>query len=650
MKGCLYRGMQWACTLLLLVISYGCAQSSFLGLGENKERPKAERYPTSSSDTRQIPKPAESYFGQRPEKLPWQSWVEHRDLAGQPITNMALLEGDELFALGHYRNALIKYHQARTPTAPRSEQDALILREAAARLALNSPEKTLRILSDYFRESGRAEESVTAPFSLLFAFAYGVRGDIDQSLAWFSRTNRIHAGVGGFSEAASSGLRALLRVPSQNDLMLIGERWASDSFVSLLIGQELRRRNLEPAPYEHDNSEDPARYARFWQIGIHSPDNRLEQPGAGKTVLGVILPLSGKQAALGEKVKNGIELAFLGQGAEQDFVIDVRDSRGEPLAAMSAYRSLVNADVPTVVLGPLLSEPSEAVARVAERSELPVLVFSKKSTFETGENIFRLGPTLQSQIRALLEKVIPLRGVRKIAIAVPVGAVGDFYREIFLREVAKHDAQVIYQARYLPGNDTELVAMSAELELVEADALFFPGSLKEASRLVANFSQQTRDRLALLGLGTWDNPRELQKSRSVMNGAMFVSPFNTRSERDVVQSFQEAYERKFGVAPDFLAAQGFDAATLAISAYRQAKQEQLSYSDGLRSIEQYNGLTGRISVENTGELQRDFEVLELRDGQLATLEIAESSLVVTPSYVLDELSSELPPDTLGEFR
>ncbi|MGA1191581.1 MAG: penicillin-binding protein activator, partial [Bdellovibrionota bacterium] len=516
--------------------------------------------------------------------------------------------------------------------------------------ALNSPEKTLRILSDYFRESGRAEESVTAPFSLLFAFAYGVRGDIDQSLAWFSRTNRIHAGVGGFSEAASSGLRALLRVPTQNELMLIGERWASDSFVSLILGQELRRRNLEPAPYEEVDMEDATRYARFWQIGIHSQENRLEQSGAGKTVLGVILPLSGKQAALGEKVKNGIELAFLGQGAEQDFVIDVRDSRGEPLAAMSAYRSFVNADVPTVVLGPLLSEPSDAVAGIAERSELPVLVFSKKSTFETGENIFRLGPTLQSQIRALLEKVIPLRGIRRIAIAVPVGAVGDFYREVFLREVAKHDAQVVYQARYLPGNDTELVAMSAELELVEADALFFPGSLKEASRLVANFSQQTRDRFALLGLGTWDNPRELQKSRSVLNGAMFVSPFNARSARDVVQRFQEAYERKFGVAPDFLAAQGFDAATLAISAYRQAKEEQLSYSDGLRSIEQYNGLTGRISVENTGELQRDFEVLELRDGQLAALEIAESSLVVTPSYVLDELSSELPTDTLGEFR
>jgi len=640
----------WTSSLFLLLASASCVNNSRVASKAPRQRSSLERFPNVSSGTRQIPSPTDTYFGGRPERLPWQSWVDHRDLSGRPVTNMALLEGDELFALGHYRNALIKYNQAKNPTASRGEQDALILREAAARLALNSPEKALRILSDYFRESGRAEESVTAPFSLIFAFAYGVRGDIDQSLAWFSRTNRIHAGVGGFSEAASSGLRSLLRIPSRGELIGIGERWTADSFVSLLVGQELRRRSLEPSQYSDADVVDASQYARFWQRGVHVTSDGNQPMVEKKTVLGVILPLTGEQAALGEKVKNGIELAFMGQGGEHDFVMDFRDSRGEPLAAMSAYRSFVNADSPTVVLGPLLSEASEAVAEVAERSELPVMVFSKKSTFETGENIFRLGPTLQSQMRALLDKVVPVKGIRRMAIAVPVGAVGDFYREMFLQEVAKYDAEVVYQARYLAGNDTELVAMSAELELVDADGLFFPGSLKEASRLVGNFSQQTRDRLVLLGLGTWDNPRELQKSRSVLNGAMFVSPFNTRSERGVVKNFQEAYKQQYGVAPDFLAAQGFDAATLAISAFRQAQQEELSYSEGLRSIEQYNGLTGRIVVEDSGEMRRDFEVLEVRDGQLVAVDIAESSLVVTPSYALEETSADVLLDEMDEYR
>ncbi|MCB0330904.1 MAG: hypothetical protein KDD70_14635, partial [Bdellovibrionales bacterium] len=177
----------------------------------------------------------------RAPEFPWQMWSSERDLAGQPITNVLILEGDHLFNQSRFVDALSRFQEAKSTAVTKSEQDAIIIREAGTRLALGNAEGTLRVLSNYFRRSGRAEESVTAPFSLLFAYSYGSRGDVEQALAWFSRTNRLHAGSGGYGEAAGNGVRALLRVPTTEEIHALGERWKTDSFVSLLIGQELRR-------------------------------------------------------------------------------------------------------------------------------------------------------------------------------------------------------------------------------------------------------------------------------------------------------------------------------------------------------------------------------------------------------------------------
>jgi branched-chain amino acid transport system substrate-binding protein len=81
-----------------------------------------------------------------------------------------------------------------------------------------------------------------------------------------------------------------------------------------------------------------------------------------------------------------------------------------------------------------------------------------------------------------------------------------------------------------------------------------------------------------------------------------------------VQQFIEAYRAKYSAAPNFLAAQGFDAGMLLVNALRKGAETGRPFDRALLEIPPYQGVTGAITVLSSGEIQRGFYVVEvLRD-------------------------------------
>jgi ABC-type branched-subunit amino acid transport system substrate-binding protein len=91
---------------------------------------------------------------------------------------------------------------------------------------------------------------------------------------------------------------------------------------------------------------------------------------------------------------------------------------------------------------------------------------------------------------------------------------------------------------------------------------------------------------------------------------MFVSPFFIFDDNIYSKQFQNTYKATFNAPPDFLAAQGFDAATLLSTALKQSNQSG-DYVNAFKGIDLYQGLTGEITVSHNGELERKFKVVEL---------------------------------------
>lgn len=554
--------------------------------------------------------------------LPWELWELGKNLEGVEINSPYIRQGDRDLSNGLRLRALENYLNAQRSqlTLTKADRAAVVLRVASTYLAADKTAEALKVLSQYFQELGLTPAAVDPRFGVIFAFAYGRNFDFEQSLAWFSQVARTREVSGQYRSIAESGLRVLMRAIPDDRLLEMPQQWDQDMLIRSLIGEERSRRAAGGRVEPNIN---------ILAMGVAGAVNPSAISSAAVTVaVGVLLPLSGKYAALGQATHNGIELALEGQrnlGLEDQALppvvrLEVRDSGMLTTQAIEQTRSLISSAGAKVILGPLLAEHALAVRQLAIENHTPMLTLSKNKNFVASTETLRLGATAESQINSLLEACESILSIKRLAIVYPIATGGDEFSEIFRQGLANRGMQLVYEAAYQPGSSEDLIKAAKEIESTGAQAVFFPDTLLQATRFFGALRADFRKKIRPLGVGNWDNQGQLTNSSTVMDGAIFVSPFFAQSQRTVVKKFIESYQAKFSKAPDFLAAQGFDALTLIQEIVRKQQLQQSSWASAARMIDVYDGLTGRISLRDDGEFERLFSVVELRSGTLRELQ------------------------------
>src|SRR3546814_18752473 len=89
--------------------------------------------------------------------------------------------------------------------------------------------------------------------------------------------------------------------------------------------------------------------------------------------VGLLLPLSGASADVGQALLNAAQLALFDLGGDR-FTLVVRDTRGTPEGAAAAAESAL-AEQPALLLGPLFSPSPAAVNPIADTARVPMLPF-----------------------------------------------------------------------------------------------------------------------------------------------------------------------------------------------------------------------------------------------------------------------------------
>lgn len=552
----------------------------------------------------------------RSMRYPWEVWPLETDLNGKPLHREEILKGDAYLKQGNRRKALSSYLNVKPGSVEGSEREALVLRIASTELALNDADHALTAVSDYFRANKLGVDDADPRFSLILGYGYLKSGNVDQSLAWFSRIANVDGGRSALAESAKSGVRTALSTVPEAEFDHTDHTWTNDSLVSSYIARE-RRRRLGGGGVVAINRVDDLAIIEEEPAAVGEPAPQpAGVPGAG-AVVGVLLPLTGEYANLGQSTRNGIDLAL---AQEADSVSVVYKDSGP--TAEQAYRSageLVASDGAAVVLGPLLSEHAAAVSDAARQEGFPLVTFSKKDSFQTGEGVFRLGATASSQVKSLLDACHDKLGMRRFALVYPNDPNGREFALNFKNELRSRGGELVYESGYSKSDQNALVAISAEVESHRPDGIFLPDSLVNAARFFSLMAPESLRRTRPIGPASWDNQTELTQSQNVMEGAIFVSPFYTLSAKPTIARFVEAYRAKFGQPPNFLAAQGFDAATMVAAALKQGAEEGVPFSEALHSIEVYDGLTGTIRVERDGEIDRTYSVVQFKRGAIKEL-------------------------------
>src|SRR5436309_14167495 len=97
--------------------------------------------------------------------------------------------------------------------------------------------------------------------------------------------------------------------------------------------------------------------------------------GATKVKIGFINSITGPEAPIGENLTNGVTLALedlKAKGIDVDLVKE--DDTGKPEKSMAAFEKLATRDNVAGVVGPYSSKCAAALAKLAEKYKMPLLI------------------------------------------------------------------------------------------------------------------------------------------------------------------------------------------------------------------------------------------------------------------------------------
>lgn len=316
-------------------------------------------------------------------------------------------------------------------------------------------------------------------------------------------------------------------------------------------------------------------------------------PAGGTLPVGLLLPLTGGNAPLGQAMLNAAQLALFDQGDRRVEILP-RDTRGTPSGAAQAAQAAL-ADGAVALAGPLtLTETAQAVGAAGGR--VPVFAFTSDET-QAGANVWVLGITPSQQVRRIVGAAAEA-GARRFALLAPDDAFGQ--RLAVALRAAAQSLGAPAPTVILTSNRGDMTATAQQLAGNPPDAVLIgfggPGARAAANAIAAAFPG-TPPRL--LGTSLWATDPTLGQEPALV-GAWFPGPDPVGRAR-----FDSQYDAAFNERAPRLAGTAYDAVALAARSAREG---------GPPVGAAFMGADGPIRLLEAGGLTRGLAVFAVRPG------------------------------------
>lgn len=189
--------------------------------------------------------------------------------------------------------------------------------------------------------------------------------------------------------------------------------------------------------------------------GVGGVPGVSEGPGAHD--VGLILPLTGRNAAYGARMRDAAKLALSAKGSP---ALDVHDTNGPGGAEQAARDALTRGDA--ILLGPLTATETGLVAPLAVNAGKPELAFTSDST-QARPGVWVMGLTPEQQVRRMVDAA-RATGRRTFAAFLPDNAFGHAMGDGLARacrDAGLKDPQIVFHTMDVQNIDDGLKSLSA---------------------------------------------------------------------------------------------------------------------------------------------------------------------------------------------
>jgi branched-chain amino acid transport system substrate-binding protein len=369
-------------------------------------------------------------------------------------------------------------------------------------------------------------------------------------------------------------------------------------------------------------------------------------PGSPRSgVVAILAPMSGQYANIGQTLVQAAQLALGVPGAPQ---LDVKDTGGTPQGAAAAAHAAIT-DSAGLIIGPLLSSETAAVAPIARGAGVPVLAFTNDPS-QAQPGVWTLGITPAQQVRRLVAAV-QAQGRTEIAALLPDSEFGHVMGQALSQATQAGglpQPQIMYHEPGMGSINTTTRALSdyanrrgpIDAQIQKAKELGNAEGRRQAAELgrtpipPPNFTvllladtgealaevaamlpyyDVSRSQVQILGPALWASPAS---GSGQMSGAWFAGP-----DPAARAGLEQSYSEKYGASPPAIADVAFDAASIArvVGASGGYSVSALAQPAG------FIGSDGWLALLPDGQVRRGLAVFRVAPGGPQIIEPAPQS-------------------------
>ena len=398
--------------------------------------------------------------------------------------------------------------------------------------------------------------------------------------------------------------------------------------------------------------------------------------------IGVVLPLSGKRAIVGQRVLQGIQLAIndLSARDKSRLQLVVKDS-GLGREVVQVVEELAQDPNVIGIIGPVLTEDVESVIPIIEKYQLPIFTptASTPGLADKSPYIFRNALTKELQARYLARHAVNELNLYRFVVMYPTAAYGETMRKVFEDEVRSFGGRIVESISYErtqtdfkkqilqiggmaddrlkakiqrhikrgtqppPLNDwgvksrplvegglyadDKVEALKVSLEL-NYDAIFIPGYYDKVRLIVPQLAFYNIENILLMGGNGWHSRELVDAARNYLKTVLFVDGFYVNSQNERTVKFVDMFLSTFGQNPTIHSAQSYDAANIFVKIIKERAFNRLDVLEKLRSLKDFPGVSGDTSILPSGDSFKSLVKLTVKEGDIA--EQIPENLVLQP--------------------
>lgn len=344
-------------------------------------------------------------------------------------------------------------------------------------------------------------------------------------------------------------------------------------------------------------------------VGVVAFQNKNNSTNNQKIKVGVVIPLSGPYAVVGESVKNAMNMS-LNDLENKNIELVFEDGEADSKKALSAYNKLQTADNVDIVVG-LDNQTLEVIKPIMNQSDELMLTVGNESSIES-DNVFEIIPWATALFNELGKEVSGK--YKKIAIVYAIDwQLASTNKVQFLKGLNNQD----YIEIAVSSNSdmrTEVAKMLGEG--VDAYTVFL--TVDQGVKFLNEVAKQSGENRPQV---ICDGNIELTIGDylgKVIDKNIFEGCISTMIADTTNKEYVEKYKTEFKAEPNFLGVYGYDAVQVISKVLGGEKK-----ADWKKTLEDkklvITGASGKISFDETGSRVLESEVHIYKDGKFVKL-------------------------------